>query len=417
MREHPTVRSDQFLTPPRRSSLATAAGVLLLLVAACGSQDEAVGDGTSSAAATETTSAVGLPEATAPPSPAATTTAAPPQPQYDPAPELTGVDGWINSEPTTIAELNAQGRVVLIDFWTYTCINCIRTFPYLRDWHEKYSDLGLTILGVHAPEFEFEQKHANVLAAVERYGIEYPVVQDNQMATWRAYENLYWPAKYLVAADGTMRYQHFGEGGYVETERAIRAALEEAGHDVSDIPLGTVDRPEIDEMATIAFTRELYGGYGRGYRGLYAAQEQYYLGPDREVLYEDPGEHVNDVWYLQGLWRNEQEAIVHARVTEDLDDYIALRFFARSVNVVLEPVRDEPFEVIVELDGRPLRSYELGDDVVIDDDGRSVLRVDEARMYAIVEVPAFGRYELKLRSNSDNFAVFAFTFGVYLEGP
>ena len=350
MREHPTVRSDQFLTPPRRSSLATAAGVLLLLVAACGSQDEAVGDGTSSAAATETTSAVGLAEATAPPLPAATTTAATPQPQYDPAPELTGVDGWINSEPTTIAELNAQGRVVLIDFWTYTCINCIRTFPYLRDWHEKYSDLGLTILGVHAPEFEFEQKHANVLAAVERHGIEYPVVQDN-------------------------------------------------------------------EMATIAFTRELYGGYGRGYRGLYAAQEQYYLGPDREVLYEDPGEHVNDVWYLQGLWRNEQEAIVHARVTEDLDDYIALRFFARSVNVVLEPVRDEPFEVIVELDGRPLRPYELGDDVVIDDEGRSVLRVDEARLYAIVEVSAFGRYELKLRSNSDNFAVFAFTFGVYLEGP
>ena len=143
------------------------------------------------------------------------------------APELTQVFSWINSEPLTLEGL--RGDVVLIDFWTYTCINCIRTLPYLKDWHDKYADLGLTIIGVHTPEFEFEKKKENVIDAVAEYGLEYPVVQDNDFGTWRAFENRYWPAKYLIDKDGYIRYSHFGEGAYQETEEEDTRAADGDG--------------------------------------------------------------------------------------------------------------------------------------------------------------------------------------------
>ena len=134
--------------------------------------------------------------------PGPTAPLAPREGYVEPDRELTGLTGWINHEPLTIGGLLAQGRVVLVDFWTYTCINCIRTLPYLRMWHEKYADRGLTILGIHSPEFDFERERANVIDAVERRGIEYPVAQDNEMATWRAFQNRAWPAKYMFGVDG-----------------------------------------------------------------------------------------------------------------------------------------------------------------------------------------------------------------------
>ena len=159
------------------------------------------------------------------------------------APELTDTGRWINSEPFTLSEQMENGKVVLVDFWTYTCINCIRTQPYLRDWHDKYADKGLVILGVHTPEFEFEKVFENVVDAVQRFGLKYPVVQDNEFGTWHAFRNRYWPAKYLVDVNRTIRYSHFGEGAYDETEEAIRALLVEAGHDIQRIPLGTKPAP------------------------------------------------------------------------------------------------------------------------------------------------------------------------------
>ena len=147
------------------------------------------------------------------------------------APELAGTQAWINSAPLKIQGL--RGKVVLIDFWTYTCINCIRTFPYLKLWHSKYADDGLVIIGVHAPEFQFEHELENVQQAVTNHGISWPVVQDNDFETWRAYQNHYWPTKYLIDKDGIMRYSHVGEGAYAETESQIRALLEEAGADLS----------------------------------------------------------------------------------------------------------------------------------------------------------------------------------------
>ena len=333
--------------------------------------------------------------------------------------EVTGLGTWFNSEPFTIAEQLERGNIVLIDFWTYSCINCVRTLPYLRSWHEKYADRGLVILGVHRPEFAFEHSTANVAAAIERLDVTWAVAQDNDSRTWREFENRYWPAKFLFDKAGKVVYSHFGEGRYAETERQIRQALTAAGHDVSDIPVGTVSNAARDSNR-LNQTRELYGGYRRNFGSVqYAAQDEYYLDRNQELLYEDetaPEDRANHKWYVQGLWRNEQEAIVHARETENLEDYFALVFRARSVNVVISPPDDTPFEVYIEIDGRPLLPEEAGADVVFDDQQRSLIRVSEPRHYAIVELPAFGEHDLKLASNSDKFAIFALTFGSYLEG-
>ncbi|MGB4942743.1 MAG: cytochrome c biogenesis protein DipZ [Candidatus Moraniibacteriota bacterium] len=146
---------------------------------------------------------------------------------YGPAPEIVGIEHWLNTETTqSLAEL--RGKVVLIDFWTYSCVNCIRTLPYVTRWYEQYRDRGFVVIGVHTPEFSYEKKTANVAEAVERYDIRYPVAQDNQYATWQAYSNSYWPAHYLVDAEGNIREYHFGEGNYAETEAAIQTLLEEA---------------------------------------------------------------------------------------------------------------------------------------------------------------------------------------------
>ena len=169
---------------------------------------------------------------------------------------------------------------------------------------------------------------------------------------------------------------------------------------------------------TGGLTRELYGGYqrNRSMVGLYVDHPEYYEGPDRVVEYSDPGGHENHRMYLQGLWYNGQEELKHARVTEDYEDYIALKFSATSVNAVVNPERDEPFEVQVTLDGRPLLPEEAGADMVITE-GQSYFRVDEGRLYEVVALPEYGTHDLKLSSKSDDFALFAFTFGAYPEGP
>ena len=193
------------------------------------------------------------PAPTAPPVPTATPT--PPTPTPIPAeilrtgdeplaPELRNTGAWINSDPFTLE--SRRGEVVLLDFWTYTCINCQRTLPYMKSWHEKYGEAGLVVLGVHTPEFEFEELLENVQEAVDEFGLLYPIVQDNDYGTWRAFSNRYWPAKYLIDKDGYIRYTHFGEGRYEQTEQWIRALLEEAGAELSEISNETVPVTTLD---------------------------------------------------------------------------------------------------------------------------------------------------------------------------
>ena len=341
------------------------------------------------------------------------------------APELIGIESWINSEPLTLEGL--RGKVVLIDFWTYTCVNCLRTLPYLREWHDKYSDTGLVIIGVHSPEFEFEKVRQNVVDAMEDEGIEWAVAQDNDFRTWRAFDNHFWPAKYLIDKDGYVRYSHFGEGEYVETEEQIRILLGEAGFSVAGVQAGDEDRPAIDfraytNDAATRITRELYAGVERNYAKVlqrqeppYVAHESYYSGANQDILYEDPGEHVNQFIYLQGLWNNGRENLTHARTTENYEDYIAVNFYGTSVNVVLSLEDAEPYDVRVTYDDRALQPSEAGADILFDDEGNSFLRVTESRMYRVVDIPEYGGHELKLSSNSADFAVFAYTFGAFTQ--
>ena len=343
------------------------------------------------------------------------------------APELTGLNGWLNGEETTIARELAKGNIVLIDFWTYTCINCVRTLPFLTAWDDKYREHGLIILGVHTPEFEFEKIPANILGAIAEYNIQYDVPIDNDYRTWRAFRNRYWPAKYLIGPtdDGSpmgVRYYHFGEGDYDETEHQIRAALEAVGRDLSDVPFGVdVTTPERQNVG-VRQTRELYAGWSRnaGSGGPYAGQEEYFLN-GRHVPYDytdiptDQREHNR--WYLQGLWTTEQQAIVHARETSNLEDYIALLVRGRTTNVVLTVAEDgRPYDVYVQIDDRWVNPLEAGAHIQYDEAGRSFIRVTENDLYRLLYLPEWSEHELKLSSNSDQFRIFAFTFGSYVGG-
>ena len=407
-----------------------------LIAAGCSSSEESpVPAATSPALAVQAAPTAPPPAPTSAPLPTATTIPDTPTPMSEPtvdtgsypaAPELRETGGWINSEPFTLSGMQEDNKVVLIDFWTYTCINCIRTLPYVRVWNEKYAEHGLVILGVHTPEFKFEEEYDNVVEAVGKFDLKYPIVQDNDFGTWRAFNNRYWPAKYLIDHNGKIRYSHFGEGQYDETELKIREILTEAGYDVSEITTDTDPGPPIAQAAgetssaADGQTRELYAGYERNYGTLmsggvppYVLHEEYYKGPDAEVMYTDPGEHRNHFLYLQGLWLNTAESLIHARETMDLEDYVAFKFVGTSVNAVMSPGMSSPYDVVVYLDDAPVPEERAGKDIMYDSDGSSYIQVDESRMYFLVDQPEFVSGELRLASNSPDFSLFAFTFGSY----
>jgi thiol-disulfide isomerase/thioredoxin len=431
------------LVTQRVLALSAVAVILLMVVVACGSgalsatatPAQSLGVGQQSgepSTATATAQPSKEPEgerseepALQEPTPAPTTISAAEQSVggevSDQAPEFQRVTNWINSPPLTMEVL--RGQVVLIDFWTYTCVNCIRTFTYLKEWHAKFADKGLKIVGVHTPEFEFEKVTENVSRSAGEYGLGWPIAQDNDYGTWRAYSNRFWPAKYLVDHHGTVRYTHFGEGAYGETEEQIRRLLEEAGADLRGVEISAAEEPKADLRAyttdpSAQITREIYGGFQRNAapQGIYVAHPEYYDGPNQNLTYVDYGDHLNQFIYLQGPWLNEFENLRHARETQNYEDYIALKFTATSVNAVIDPAGDEPFDVQVTIDGRPLWTEEAGADLVIAD-GRSFFTVTSGRMYEVVALPEFGINELTLSSNSPDFAFFAFTFGAYAQGP
>ena len=341
------------------------------------------------------------------------------------AAEPVGITGWINSDPLTLEQL--KGKVVLVDFWTYTCVNCIRTFPYLKLWHSRYADDGLVILGIHTPEFEFEKDYYNVLEATEENGIAWPVAQDNDFETWNAYSNRFWPAKYLIDQDGVIRYDHFGEGKYAETEQEIRKLLLEAGADLSD----DMEFPE-DQSLDPAFlntmeavvTPELYAGYHRNVNSIFAGrrpyviQEVYYQSADSVGNFVAPVDLEPHFIFFHGTWEVGQEHVRHGRATQHHEDFLSLRYSAKSVNAVLTSHSGEPYRVRIILDGEYLTDENKGADIHIAEDGESYLMVDQPRLYEIIDSPTYTQeQELRMSSNSPNFGLFAFTFGVYSEGP
>ena len=220
-------------------------------------------------------------------------------PDYGLAPEFDGIEGWLNSEPLTLERL--RGRVVLIDFWTYSCVNCLRTLPFVTEWDSRYRGSGLTIVGVHSPEFAFEREEANVRENVGKLGIEYPIALDNGFRTWSAWSNQYWPAKYLIDREGHVRYYHFGEGDYDETEEAIRELLARRG---TSVPMASGLE---DDSPRGRVTPESYLGYERlaRYAGTPVVQ-------DREASYVLPAALADNQLSYDGRWTVEDERAVAA---------------------------------------------------------------------------------------------------------
>ena len=312
------------------------------------------------------------------------------------APELTGIVGYINVEDgIKISDYLEEGKVVLIDFWTYTCINCIRTLPHLREWHGKYKDKGLAIIGVHTPEFEFEKRYDNVKKAVEKYGIEYPVVLDNDYATWRAFQNNYWPRKYLIDSKGNIRYDHIGEGGYEETEKKIMELLEEAGGKVN-MNLSGLE----DETPMTALTPELYSGYRFALpRGQNIGNKEG-LQTDNIYDYKLLDKISNDRIYLNGKWESKADYLEAKG-----DSEIILNFLAGSVNIVGE---GKGLKLEIFIDDRALSREQAGDDIIFED-GKAFVVIGEARLYNLFK-NGYGRYKLKINAEN-NFRFNAFTFG------
>jgi thiol-disulfide isomerase/thioredoxin len=309
-------------------------------------------------------------------------------------PSLDGATGWLNSPPLTPVDL--RGKVVLVDFWTYTCINWLRTLPYIRAWSEKYEDQGLVVIGAHTPEFPFEHDRENVERMVGQLGVNYPVAIDSDYGVWHAFANRYWPAVYLADADGVLRYQHFGEGRYPETEGAIQELLG------SDDELVSVEGPGLEAPADWdeLGSPETYLGYGRGER---------FASPGGEVAnepstYDLPEKMRVNHWALGGEWTVRRDAVV----SHEPGGRLAFRFHARDLHLVLAPTGSTaPVRFSVRIDGKaPGASH--GDD--IDERGNGVLA--EPRLYQLIRQP--GPIEeriFEIAFHEPGAQAYAFTFG------
>lgn len=272
------------------------------------------------------------------------------------APEIIEGGEWFNlpadnSEPLKISEL--RGKVVLIDFWTYTCINCIRTLPYLKNWHEKYKDKGLVIIGVHTPEFEFEKDPKNVKKAIEDFGITYPVVQDNNFATWNNYQNRYWPAKYLIDKNGSIVYSHFGEGDYDETEMAIQDYL------------GVTMDVENPEYANFSRTPETYLGNLRRKQS-------------KNLIFTGN-------WNYSAEYANPESGAT-----------LIYHYDAKNVYLVMKQKTDGTDGIV---------------DVYLDDEFQKTITVHDNTLYELINLETGGKHKLELRFKDNNIEAFAFTFG------
>jgi thiol-disulfide isomerase/thioredoxin len=319
------------------------------------------------------------------------------------APEFPQNVVWLQGGPLRMADL--KGKVVLIDFWDYTCINCIRTLPYLKEWHQRYASVGLQTVSVHAPEFSFARESGNVIRAVREQGITYPVVLDNDYAIWQAYANRYWPAKYLVDGNGYLRYLHFGEGAYEQTETAIRELLRESFPQL--ILPGAVEPMRDEDMPGAVCYRvspELYLGYARGQFGNVKD-----LAPDKAATYRDPGMHTDGFAYLDGDWLLTQEYLARPASAGAMSR-LTLPYMAKDVNLVIHPpTYGGAATISVSQDGAPLAEADAGADVTAGE-AVSTMTVDVPRLYRIVTNRDIGRHELTLETSSDGVAMYAFTF-------
>ena len=308
-----------------------------------------------------------------------------------PAPEFIGITKWLNPE-TSLTMQQLRGKVVLIDFWTYTCINCLRTLPHVTSWYDKYHDKGFVVIGVHTPEFQFEHDTNNVLHAIKQYNIHYPVAQDNEYATWNAYSNQYWPAEYLVDAKGNVRRTHFGEGEYDQTELAIQALLKEAGKQIAT-NLSTMP----DTTPRSRLSNETYLGSGR--------MQFYYpnqtIGNGTQTFTLDKTLPQNN-YDLGGTWTINTDNAVAGK-----NAVLEYNFNASKVFLVLRPGQTIHGKIHVLIDGKVVDEKNAGDDVK-----NGVVMVDNDRLYNLINLHAASEnHLLRLEFQTPGIETYAFTFG------
>jgi thiol-disulfide isomerase/thioredoxin len=315
-------------------------------------------------------------------------------------PGFDGATGWLNAEPLTPAGL--RGRVVLVQFWTYTCINWLRTLPYVRAWDAKYREHGLTVIGVHTPEFGFERTVDNIVAAARDEGVPYPIAIDSDYAVWQAFANHFWPALYLADAEGRIRFHHFGEGEYAMTEMAIQQLLLEAGAEDVDPDLVAVEPRGFEVAADWRTLRspETYLGHGRA--SGFASPDR--MRPDEPHAYPAPSRLALNAWAPSGTWT----LASHAAVLNAPGGRISFRFQARDVNLVMGPVdRGSPVPFRVLLDGT-----EPGNDHGADVDARGAGTLDAQRLYQLVrQAGPVGERLVEIEFPDGGVEAYCFTFG------
>ena len=311
------------------------------------------------------------------------------------APALEGGE-WIQQGPIDLAQLHGR-NAILLDFWDYTCINCIRTLPYVSQWHRRYASKGLVVVGVHAPEFSFARDRANVLEAIERFGLNYPIVLDNNYAIWRAYSNRYWPAKYLIDIQGRLRYYHFGEGLYQETEKQIQNLLTEIDP-AAQFPPPIEPIRDTDKQGAVCYrvTPELYLGYARGQFGNPAGVVR-----DQSFDYSDPGRYIEGAAYLSGRWFVSEES----SRAEAFGATLMVRYTSMDVNLVMAPSRGGEARVELFIG----EEQQAGSDVEFQN-GRSFIRVERPRMYSLIANPSVLSGSLRLKMLDPGVTAYAFTF-------
>ena len=311
------------------------------------------------------------------------------------APALEGGE-WMQHGPIELAQLRGR-NVILLDFWDYTCANCIRTLPYVSEWHRRYASQGLVVVGVHAPEFSFARDHANVLEAIERFGLDYPIMLDNNYTIWRAYSNRYWPAKYLIDTQGRLRYYHFGEGLYQETEKQIQKLLSEIDSS-AEFPVPIEPIRDTDQPGAVCYrvTPELSLGSARGQFGNPAGVVR-----DQSFDYSDPGRYIEGAAFLSGRWFVSEES----SRADAPGATLMVRYTSMDVNLVLAPAGNGEARIELFIG----EEQQAGSDVEIRH-GRCFITVERPRMYSLIANPSVLSGSLRLKMLDAGLTAYAFTF-------
>ena len=329
-----------------------------------------------------------------------------------PAPDFVGSHAWLNSRPLSLKK-ELKGKVVLVDFWEYTCINCIRTLPALKRIYSRYKPYGFEIIGVHAPEFDFAYKAENVSIGTKRQRIPWPILVDSDFSIWRAYDSNSWPNKFLIDSRGIISRHHAGEGAYAELERQIREELKKANPKAS-FPSEWViprDSSDFDPARCGSMSEETYVGTSRGSRwgGEIANGEGFQ--PGKAVLYTSVPRAVKRGFSAHGLWKNNPDDFEHARKTTEVGDYVGMRYHGHEVYAVMNLKNGTASRVYVTRDGKPVPGARRGVDVQADAGGRTYIDVREGRMYYAIQGEDAGQHELRLYATDPGVGINSFTFG------